>query len=384
MKLGINGWRIHGQRTGIGRYLFNVVRHWTADAVAGRFEEVNFYTQKPVDHTDIPLPANICERVIGPDWRMLLWENLRLGPAAADEVLFCPSYSRPLYTHGKTVVAMFDATLHLHPEMYPFSARIVNDRLYGWSVRNSALIITGTEAARQDIVRSYGVPSERIRIVPLAPAEVFKPLFVDRQAPDAAARYLGSPAPYFLFVGKLTARRNVPMLMEAFAELRRRQPIPHKLLVVGLNTTGLNLPALAEQFGITADFRHCPYAPDEDLNLLYNGASAFVMPYTYESVSLTALEAQATGAPVVTVDTPGLRETTNGIAFWMPQAGVREIVEALARLVNDEALRRQLSQEGLSFARQFTWERCAAETLNVLAEAARSGAPLKRTLAAVR
>jgi len=383
MKLGINGWRIHGQRTGIGRYLFNVIRHWTADAVAGRFEEVNFYTQKPVDHADIPLPANICERVIGPDWRMLLWENLRLGPAAADEVLFCPSYSRPLYTHGKTVVAMFDATLHLHPEMYPFSARIVNDRLYGWSVRNSALIITGTEAARQDIVRSYGVPSERIRIVPLAPAEVFKPLFGDRQVRDAAARYLGSPAPYFLFVGKLTARRNVPMLMEAFAELRRRQPIPHKLLVVGLNTTGLNLPALAEQFGITADFRHCPYAPDEDLNLLYNGASAFVMPYTYESVSLTALEAQATGAPVVTVDTPGLRETTNGIAFWMPQAGVREIVEALARLVNDEALRRRLSQEGLSFARQFTWERCAAETLNVLAEAARSGAPLKRTRAAV-
>ena len=371
MKLGINGWRIHGQRTGIGRYLFNVVRHWTADATAGRFDEINFYTQQAVDRQDIPLPANIRERVLSPDWRMLLWENLRFGPSAADDVLFCPSYSRPIVARGKTVVAMFDATLHLHPTLYPPAVRMFNDRLYRWSVRHSALVITGTETARQDIVRSYGVPPERIRIVPLAPADVFKPLFGAPAVTEATVRYLGAPAPYFLFVGKLTARRNVPRLMEAFAELKRRQPIPHKLLIVGLNTTGLNLAQLARQLGITNDFNHCAYVPDEDLTLLYNGALAFVMPYTYEAVSLTALEAQATGTPVITVDTPGLRETTNGIALWMPRAEVPDIVEALARLVNDGELRRRLSEEGLAYASQFTWQRCAAETLNVLEEAGR-------------
>ncbi len=371
VKLGINGWRMHGQRTGIGRYLFNVVRHWDTAALAGRFNEVNFYTPQPLDRAEIPLPENMRERVVGPNWRMLVWENLRLGPVATDNVLFCPSYSRPLVARGKTVVAMFDATLHLHPQLYPAAARLFNDRLYRWSVRHSTLVITGTETARQDIVRSYGVPVERIRIVPLAPAESFKPLFGAPQVSQAVARYLGSSAPYFLFVGKLTARRNVPMLMEAFAELKRQQAIPHKLMIVGLNTTGLELAPLAERLGISGDFSHCPYVSDEDLNLLYNGATAFVMPYTYEAVSLTALEAQATGTPVVTVDTPGLRETTNGIALWMARAEVREIVAALARLVKDETLRRRLSEEGLSFARQFTWQRCAAETLNVLAEAAR-------------
>jgi hypothetical protein len=65
LSLGINGWRIHGQRTGIGRYLFNVVIHWTADAVHERFEEVNFYTPKAVDRRDIPLPQNIRERSSG-------------------------------------------------------------------------------------------------------------------------------------------------------------------------------------------------------------------------------------------------------------------------------------------------------------------------------
>lgn len=375
MKLGINGWRIHGQRTGIGRYLFNVVRHWTPDAVAGRFDEVNFYTQKPVDRADLPLPQNIRERVVGPDWRMLPWENLRFGPAATDDVLFCPSYSRPLYSHGKTVIAMFDATLHLHPELYPFAARFLNDRLYGWSVRHSALVITGSETAREDIVRSYSVPHSRIRIVPLAPADIFKPLPGDPRVAATVARYLEAPVPYFLFVGKLTARRNVPKLMEAFAELKRRMTVPHKLLIIGLNTTDLNLVGMSERLGITADFKHCDYVPDDDLTLLYNGAEAFVMPYTYEAVSLTALEAQATGTPVITVDTPGLRETTAGIALHMKQAEIPDIVESLSRLAGDPNLRRELSAKGLAHAERFTWRRCAAETLAVLEEAARGPAP---------
>jgi alpha-1,3-rhamnosyl/mannosyltransferase len=359
--------------------LFNVVKHWTPEEVAGRFDEINFYTPVPIDREEIPLPANIRERVIGPNWRMLLWENLRLGPTAKDDVLFCPSYSRPLVTGGKTVVEMFEATLHLHPELYPFSARFFNDRLYGWSVRRATLVLTGSETARQDIVRSYGVSPERIRIAPLAPAEIFKPLPGDDRVAEARRRYLGTSAPYFLFVGKLTARRNVPKLMEAFAELKRRATDRRQLLVIGLNTTGLDLSEWASRLNIADDFRHYPYVPDDDLNLLYNGAEAFVMPYTYEAVSLTALEAQAAGTPIITVDTPGLRETTNGIAFFIPQAETREIVDALSRMAGDAALRQELSEKGMAHARRFTWQRCAAETLMTLAEAALTSPPVERS-----
>nr|MBA2524503.1 hypothetical protein [Pyrinomonadaceae bacterium] len=64
MKLGINGWRIHGQRTGVGRYLLNVVKNWTPEMVAGRFDEINFYTPKPIDRMEISLPENFRERVL--------------------------------------------------------------------------------------------------------------------------------------------------------------------------------------------------------------------------------------------------------------------------------------------------------------------------------
>jgi glycosyltransferase involved in cell wall biosynthesis len=275
---------------------------------------------------------------------------------------------------------MFDATLHLHPDLYPLAGRLVYDHLYAWSVRNATLVITGTATARDDIVRCYDVPHERIRVVPLAPAEIFVPLSSDDRVMQAVVRHLGGSAPYFLFVGKLTARRNVPKLMEAFAEVKRRTTTPHKLLIVGLNTTNLDLAELAAQLEITADFCHVEYVSDDDLTMLYNGADAFVMPYTYEAVSLTALEAQATGTPVLTVDVPGLHETTGGAALLIPRVDVAELADAMARLATDAVLRRELSERGLAHARRFSWERCSAETLAVMEEAGRLVAPGARAI----
>jgi alpha-1,3-rhamnosyl/mannosyltransferase len=160
------------------------------------------------------------------------------------------------------------------------------------------------------------------------------------------------------------------MLVEAFAELKRRSPSRHKLLVVGLNTTGVDLDGIARREGIESDFRYVEYVSDEDLSLLYSGAEAFVLPYTYEALSLTALEAQAAGCPVLTVDTPGLREQTGGHALFIPKADTRELVAAMQQLSDDDALRHALVTGGLAHAARFTWERCSHATLDVLAEAA--------------
>lgn len=375
MKLGINGWRIHGRRVGIGRYLLNVVKHWTADTVAGRFDEINFYTPRPIDRHDVSLPNNICECVLRPDARMLVWENVRLGPFTSDDVLFCPSYTRPVFTRCKTVVTTHEATLHLYPKFYPFTARVFHDRLYGWSARRATLVITDTEAAADDIVRAYGVSRSRIRAIPLAAAEIFRPLPGDARVHEAHVRYLGSPAPFFLYVGKLTARRNIPKLMEAFAELKRRTKVAHKLLLIGLNTRKLDLPTLAGRLGITAELVHLEYISDEDLCLLYNAAQAFLMPYTYEAVSLPVMEAQATGTPVITTDTPGLRETTGGAALLLPDAEVSTLLNGMVRLATEEGLRRELAEQGLENSRRFSWQRCSAETLDILEEATRVGLP---------
>ena len=365
----MNSWRIHGHRTGVGRYLVNIIKHWTTELVAGRFEEINLYTPKPVDRLEIPLPQNIRNRVLLPDFRMLIWENLRLGPVASDDVVWCPSYSRPVFARAKTVVTTHEATIRLYPQLYPLLARVMHSRLYGWSARQATLVITSTEAARQDIIRFYGVSPSRIRVVPLAPDEIFGPLPNGERLTEVRKRYLGSPTPFFLHVGKLTARRNIPKLMQAFAELKRKTLLPHKLIVIGLNNLKLDIGRLAVELGISDHMVYREYVTDEELNLLYNAAEAFVLPYTYEALSLTALEAQATGTPVITTDTSGLREMTGGAALLISKAEVPEIVRAMIDLAENPNLRRELSEKGLKHAQQFSWRRSASETLAVLEEA---------------
>lgn len=369
MRLGVNGWRLHGQRTGVGRYLYNLVKHWTPEMVAGRFAEINFYTPAAMNRQDILLPEAIRERVLRSQWPMLVWENLRLAPVAGDDVLFCPSYSRPLFTRGKTVVVTHDATSQLYPSQFPRSVRLFYNRLYGWSARHATLVITSSEAARRDIARCWGVSPEKIRVTRLAPAEVFRPLPGDPRLSEVRQRYVGSSVPFFLFVGKLSGRRNLPTLLQAFAAFKRRTSAPHKLLLVGPETSAPHLADLSAELGIGEHLVPCPYVADEELNLVYNAAEAFVMPSIYETLSLPVLEAQATGTPVICVDTPGARESTGGAALLIPRLEVEKLVEGMSRLADDADLRRALGERGLANIRRFSWQRCATETLAVLAEA---------------
>ncbi len=375
MRLGINGWRIHGNRTGVGRYLLNTVRCWTSEFTRGTFDEFRFYSHLPLDRARIPLPAHISHHRLGPAMRMLFWENLRLGPWNRDDVLFCPSFSRPRYTPAKTVVTCYEATLALYPEYFPrnhyFARPEIYIPIYRWSAQNATLVLTTTEAAKRDIMKAYGVPAERIRNAPLAPAPDFVPIR-DRAALRAIReKYFGADVPYFLFVGKLTPRRNVPMLMEAFARLKQRRPLPHKLLVAGMNTTGFDLDAHARRLGIAGDFLHTGYTPEEDLLLLYNAADCFVLPYSYEALSLTTMEAQSVGVPVITTDVPGLRETTGGHALLLKEVTPEAIADAMQQIAEDRELHRTLSEAGPEFMKQFSWERTARATLDTLWEAAR-------------
>jgi len=384
VRLGVDGWRVVGDRTGVGRTIANIIGQWDAETVGGRFDRVTLYAPRPTDRADVPLPAGLVERVLPSRLPMLVWDNLRLAPVADDDVLWCPSYSRPLVTRaGRTVLTIYEATLKLYPEWFPrskwYSFPGAYLRLYEWSVHHSALVLTTTEAARDDIARAYRVPRDRIRVVYLAPAEKFVPMREDPRLPALRERYLGADVPFFLFVGKMTPRRNVPKLMEAFAELRRRTSLPHKLLLVGKNTTNIDLQAHGASLGISDAFVHAGFVSDEDLVLLYNAAYAFVLPYSYEAgASLTALEAQATGCPVIIGDSPGLRETTGGVAMYLPRAEVAEMVEALTRIASDPALAAEMAERGLEFAARFSWRRTAAETLDVLREAAELPAHMGR------
>ncbi|MBA3342510.1 MAG: glycosyltransferase family 4 protein [Gemmatimonadaceae bacterium] len=369
--LGVSGWRLHGQRTGVGRYILNLIQHWTSEVVAGQFDRMTVYSPSDFVGETINFPTGIAHRVLGPLMPMIAWENLRLGPAARESVMLYPSFSRPLLTHGASVVVTHDATMRLHPELFTKRDKLIYDPLYGWSSRASTLVITTTNAAKADIVREWNVDPEKIRVTHLASAECFRPLpdSVDRNT--MRARLTGAQDPYFFFVGKLSGRRNIPRLLEAFAQFRATSTYPHRLVVVGPQYAIAALEKMADELNVRASLITRTFVGDEELNDLYNCADAFIMPSTYETVSFPIMEAQAAGTPVICIDTPGSREITGGEALLIARLDVKELVEAMIRLASDGGLRADLAARGLRNSRNFSWQRCARMTLDVCAEAAR-------------
>ena len=373
MKLGINGWRIDGQ-TGVPRYIANVVRHWTPDVIGARFERVTLYTPRSMDCAQLNLPASVEQRVLGPNWPLLAWENARLGPRADDDVLFCPSNSRPLVARGRIVVTTHDAQPKSHPQFFPWTARFLHTPLYGWSARNADLVITDSQAACDDIVKHWGVAPSRMRVVYLAAAEHFCRIGDEGRVAEARVRLLGSAEPFFLFVGKLSGRRSLPLLFSAFAEFKERTRHPHRLVVVGQNIHNLDVARMLEELRIAEHVCYPGYVADEDLNLLYNAADALISPALYETMSLPVMEAQATGTPVIAMDLPALREITGGAALLLPRPDAAEMCAAMRRIADEPRLRQELSGRGLEYSRRFSWRGCAEETLGVLEEAAQGTA----------
>ncbi|MFQ5614969.1 MAG: glycosyltransferase family 4 protein [Anaerolineales bacterium] len=371
MKLGINGWRIHGRRTGVGRYILNVVRHWTAEMCAGRFDQVTFYSPQPTNREEIPLPQNIEERVLASGLPMLVWENLRLGPAADDDVLFQPAYSIPLWRRGKTVVVSHDAAHELYPRLFPKSVRYFYAPLYRWSARHATFVISDSEAGKQDVARKMGIPLSKIRVVHLAPDNFFRRRPDDAILSQVRRQHLGSDVPFLLFVGKLSGRRSIPLLLEGFAGFKRATHLPHKLVVIGLNIHNIDVARLIKDLGIEDEVMYPGYISDEALNAFYHAATGLISPSIYETVCLPVMEAQAAGAAVICPDTAGMQEITGGHALLLPKPEVPEMTNAITKLAQDSALRRALIAKSLVHSQRFSWERCSAETLDVLEEVAR-------------
>lgn len=356
MRLGVSAWRLQGPRTGLHRYLLGLVRYWSPGDV---FERITLYTPTRLD---LDLPTGIDVEVLAPPRRMLLWENLELARHTRDDVLFCPSHSRPLAVHSRTVVTMHDALFASHPEVFSWPARLVYHNVYRASARRATLLIVDSHTAKDELARHWRIARERIHVVELAPADHFTPIESEAALETVRKRYVCSDRPFFLFVGKTSGRRDVPRLIEAFARLKTTTHLPHLLVLAGPIDSALVLPEHVVRTG---------YVPDEDLNALYNAADVYVMPAVYENVSLPVLEAQAAGTPVICIDTPGMREMTGGAAALVERLDVEPLAEMMAWLAEDEAARQDLRARGFANAARYSWQRASAETMAVLEAAAR-------------
>ena len=208
----------------------------------------------------------------------------------------------------------------------------VYDRLHRASARRAARVLTASTVVKRRVVEVYGIPGERVAVIPLAPDPAFRR--VEDVARRAAVRRsaLGADSPYLLFVGKLSGRHLIPRLIEAYAQARSVLDPPPRLLLVGPNVLGLDVAACARVHGVADLVVHLSHVPESDLPALYSGALAFAFPATEaEGFGLPLVEAMACGTPVLSTALGSVPEVTEDAALLVPTN------EAGAGLIADEA-----------------------------------------------
>ena len=384
MRIAFDGTTLQPRRTGIGYYTEHLLRHLaqlTSDAATAD-QLVVISNRKPV--TSRPLPSHV---EVVPARRPLM--RIAWMQAAAPgllrhidaDVAHFTNGMIPLATRVPTVVTIHDVSLTLHPECHPRRRLLLNRPLVRLAAERATAIITPSASAKRDLVRTYGITPDRVHVVHEAAAPEFQPVTDPLTLADVRARH-ALPDRFVLFVGAVEPRKNLPRLLEAFAERHHVGDLPHHLVCVGpYGWLSNDIGARIESLGITNVVHFTGYVPFADLPAIYSLADMFVFPSIYEGFGLPVMEAMACGAPVIAGRAAALIEIGGNAVTIVDPLDTTALGDAMVTLGRSPELRRELSRLGLARAREFSWDRAARETLEVYRLAAATVTAPERTWA---
>jgi glycosyltransferase involved in cell wall biosynthesis len=281
------------------------------------------------------------------------------------DLLHSPDFIPPFQGRFQRVITVHDLNFLYYPQfLTPESRRYYNAQIER-AVQVADHILADSHATRLDLIKLLNMPESKITVVWLAPnVEVYHPLS-EREIVVARQR-LQLPERYILFAGTLEPRKNVAGLLRAYRLLRDHDSRAPDLILAGSRGWLFDeTRALIDELHLSGHVRWIDSPPDHDLAALYAAASVFVLPSHYEGFGLTVLEAMACGAPCLISDRGSLPEIAGGAAQEVDPDDVAELATAMARVLDDVQLQQQLRDKGLARVGDFSWERCARETLDV-------------------
>jgi glycosyltransferase involved in cell wall biosynthesis len=377
MRIGIDARTLSGRNTGDRTYWRGLIGGLVS---VDTENEYVLYLKKPLEGTPPLVGPNFRWRTLPEPQNDALW-MLKAFPKALKEDgigVAHTQYNVPLLGAPCPVVTtVHDVTFALFPELFLPRDRWILNTLIPWSLRRASRVIADSESTRRDILRLYGrhVPSEKVRTILLATDPMFHlPSDGQESAREMANENFNlSDLPYVLAVGVLQPRKNLGLLLEAFARVKNGAvSLPHRLIIVGKRgwkneELDRHLAALPET--VREDIVFPGYVADEDLPGLYGGADALCYPSLYEGFGLPPLEALACGCPVLCSQTSSLPEVVGDAGILLPPDDVSAWADALRRVLTDNAARDRLRSLGPAHAAQFSWARTAHETLRVYQEA---------------
>ena len=287
------------------------------------------------------------------------------------DIFFLPNLNfAAVSEETKLVVTAHDLSFELFPEAFSWK-----QRLWHYLVNFPALtkranrIIAVSQSTRGDLMTEYGVPSEKITVIPSGIDERFRRL--DRNDPELlrVKEKYHLPYRFILFLGTFEPRKNIRALIDAYGVLQGSgNDAAKKYDLVIAGTRGWKCDELFDAYKQSScqEHIHFPgFIADEDKVALYNLASVFVYPSFYEGFGFPPLEAMACGAPVIVAHSSALPEVVGKAGLMIDPYQPDELYRALESVLTSSEQQVQMQQEGLVQAKRFSWQRTAEETKQV-------------------
>ncbi len=276
-------------------------------------------------------------------------------------------YTAPPFCPVPVVTTIHDLAFEHLPETFTRRGKAQLRLTVRRTARQAAQILTVSEFSRQDIIKTYRLPPERITVTHNGCEAQFTPQPSSDREAEMIKQKFGIARDYLLAVGSVQPRKNLIRLLRAYVLLREQQPSFQLQLVIVGRQLWLYKEVLREikQQNFAMDVIVTGYASDEDLPALYRSAVALVYPSLFEGFGLPPLEAMACGTPVITSNCSSLPEVVGKAALLVNPYETADITQTIWKLAQDVMLRAQLREAGIEQARQFTWRAAAEKTLAV-------------------
>lgn len=366
LHVGINAHLLSGEagyrRAGIHHYIAQVLLHLPWDEGL----DYTIFTRQFPTPSPQPLTPTLSTTHWPTEHRLvrILWEQVAWPWAAVRQrldLLHSMAFVTPLVSPCPTVVTVYDLSFIHYPDTFPAGQRLYLTSQTTRSCRQARRIITISESGRQDAHTLLGVPLERVDVVRPGVDASFYP----RPPAEVAAfrRQQGLNEPFILHVGTLQPRKNIPLLLEAVAQMKR--PGLRLVLVGGKGWLYDEIFQQVEALGLRGRVHFAGYVADEELPLWYNAAAVLVFPSAYEGFGMPVAQAMACGTPVVAADVSAIPEAAGEAALLFPPQDVEALAGQIAAVLDDLALAATLRERGIAQARRFTWAEAGRQTAEV-------------------
>jgi len=363
--------RAYDRPGGIGIYCQNIVKHLLR--IDGNNEYILIFNKNSHIGTYSDFP-NVRECYV-PAANPVIWDQLLVPRVLRQEsvdLVLNTKFSVPLLSSAKKIMVLHGAAWAYHPEWWGKFDVLYTKLMMPVYCRAADFLISNSDLTTKDHIRLMKVVPGKIRTVRLAQGESFVPVDDEDVLNAVHARY-GLPEQFILTVTSYEPKRkNFETVIRSFSELYSQHPQVH-LVVAGKNCERYANDFDLNQFGITKSCHFPGWVDQADLPALYSLASAYLFPSVYEEFGIPVVEAMACGCPVVASDTGAIPELTGGAALLAPPMDYQRMAQHLDSLLSNAEIAADFRRRGIARARDFSWEKAAVETLEILERVGATG-----------